>query len=243
MKKFLILFIAAVCAVSCLDDGSGMGQKYTLLANFQYTGVSFRSDSTFVNYKDTIGFGFDVLNFYHKLDDGLVRAEGGFTISCAAIPKSGNTDRLPNTFRAMVPADQVMTGNIYTVFRQNPDETQMPEHDITFSFPEYGSCSMVGCYVTNTVEVVNFVKNNFSVGDRLAIKAVGYLDGNKTGEAEFVLAEYSENKDSLVTQWTAFDLAKLRSVEQVDFELISTNPNIPTYFCLDNLLADVALQY
>jgi hypothetical protein len=242
MKKILILFIAAVCAVSCFDDGSGMGQKYKLVADFQYTGATFRSDSTFVNYKDTVGFGYDVLNFYHHLDYGMVRAEGGFTISRAGMPKSGVTDGLFNTYRAMIPADKSFD-NIYVVYRQNPEETLMPEHDVTFSFIQYGTCTMVGCYVTNTVEVVNFIKKHFSKGDRLAIKAVGYLNGQKTGEAEMVLAEFSEKKDSLVTNWSAFDLKQLRSVEHVDFELVSTNPNIPEYFCIDELLASIIVSY
>lgn len=242
MKKILILFIAAVCAASCFDDGSGMGQKYQLVASFQYNGVSFRSDSTFVNYKDTVGFGFDVLNFYHHLDYSMVRAEGGFTISCAGMPKSGVTDGLMNTYRAMIPADKTFD-NTYTVFRQNPDETLMPEHDITFSFTEYGTCTMLGCYVTNTVEVVDFIKKHFSKGDRLAVKAVGYLNGEKTGEAEMVLAEFTEKKDSIVTNWSAFNLAPLKSIEQIDFELVSSNPNIPPFFCMDNVVADIALEY
>jgi hypothetical protein len=58
-----------------------------------------------------------------------------------------------------------------------------------------------------------------------------------------VLAEFSEKKDSLVTNWSAFDLKQLRSVEHVDFELVSTNPNIPPFFCMDNVVADIALEY
>lgn len=242
MKKILFLFIAAFCAASCFDDGSGMGQKYSLAATFQYSGVSFRSDSTFVNHKDTIGFGFDVLNFYHNLDEGLVRTEGGFTLSCAEMPKSGVTEGLVNTFRAMVPTG-MEKGNIYTVFRQNPDESKMPEHDVEFSYPEYGACKMVGCYVTNTVEVVEYVKKNFALGDRLSLKATGYLNGQKTGEAEFVLADFSAQKDSIVTKWSVFDLGKLGSVEHVDFELNSSNANVPTYFCMDSMVAEIALEY
>lgn len=242
MKKFLILFMMALGAVSCLDDGSTMGQKYSLVASFQYSGVSFKSDSTFVNYKDTVGFGFDVLNFYHELDEGLSRAEGGFTLSYAEMPKSGVTEGLANTYRAMNPAG-MSSENIYVVFRQNPDESKMPKHDIQFSYPQYGSCTMVGCYVTNTVETVDFVKEHFSLGDRLSLKAVGYLNGQKTGEAEIVLADFSAQKDSIVTKWTAFDMAKLKDVEYVDFELISSKSDFPGYVCMDNVVVDIALEY
>lgn len=242
MKKIFILFFAAICAVSCFDGGSGVGQKYNLITYFQYSGINFRSDSTFVNYKDTVGFGYDVLNFYHELDEGLVRAEGGFFLSCAEMPKSGVTEGLQNTYRAMVPKGMT-PGNIYTVFYQNPDDTKMPEHDVEFSFPEYGTCQMVGCYVTNTVEVVDYVKKHFTLGDRLSIKATGYANGQKTGEAEMILADYSAQKDSIVTQWSVFDLAKLKMVEYVDFELISSKPDVPSYFCMDNMVAEISLEY
>lgn len=242
MKKILILFFAAVCAASCLDDGSGMGQKYTLGATFQYPSVKFNPDSTFVNYKDTIGFGFDALNFYHHLDAGLSKAEGGFTLSCAEMPKSGVTEGLFNTYRAMVPTG-MDKGNIYTVFYQNSDPGKMPEHDVEFSATKFGTCKMVGCYVTNTVEVVDYVKQNFVLGDRLSLKAVGYLNGQKTGEAEMSLADFSAQKDSIVTRWTVFDLGKLGMVEHVDFEITSSNADVPAYFCMDSMVAEVTLEY
>lgn len=242
MKKIYILLLAAFCAVSCFDDGSGMGQKYSLVASFQYSGLKFRTDSTFVNNKDTLGFGFDVLNFYHELDEGLVRTEGGFTLSCAEMPKSGVTAGLMNKYRAMVPKG-MEPGNIYTVYYQNPDASRMPEHDIEFSYPEFGTCSPAGCYVTNTVDVVDFVKKNFSVGDRLTLKAVGYANGQKTGETEIMLADFSAQKDSVVTKWTVFELAKLGTVEHVDFELVSSNPNVPAYFCMDNFVTEIVLEY
>ena len=242
MKKILLLFIAAICAASCFDGDSGTSQKYTLVTYFQYSELKFGLDSTFVNAQDTIGFGYDALTFYHKLDEKLENAEGGFLISCAEMSKSGVTAGLDNTYRAMVPKG-MMPGNIYTVFYQNPDETKMPEHDIEFSYKEHGTCNMIGCYVTNTVEVVDYVKKNFTLGDRLSIKATGYANGQKTGEAEMILADYSAQKDSIVTKWSVFDLAKLNMVEHVDFELISSKPDIPAYFCMDNMVAEITIEY
>ena len=62
MKRILFSLLAAISLTSCLNSESGMGQEYTLVASFQYSGLSYKSDSTFVNAKDTVGFGFDVLN-------------------------------------------------------------------------------------------------------------------------------------------------------------------------------------
>lgn len=248
MKRIFYFLLAALSLSSCLDTDSEMGQSYALIATYQYSGLSFKSDSTFVNSKDTVGFAFDLLNFFHKLDPSLSQLEGGFLISCAEMPKSGNTDRLMKTYRALVPTDAV-SGNIYTVFRQNADETKMPEHDVQFYGPgtneiiKEGTCKMGGCYLTNTVEVADYIKANFKTGDRLVVKATGYRAGNKTGEAELALADFSEKKDSIVSMWTPFELTKLGNVDYVDFEIISTNPDVPTYFCMDNMVASIEIKY
>ena len=152
------------------------------------------------------------------------------------------------TFRAQVPSD-LSTGNIYTVFYQNPDESKMPEHDVKFvgysadSIIEEGTCKIAGCYLTNTVEVADYIKANFKTGDKLVVKATGYLHGNKTGETEIALADFSEKKDSIVSTWTPFELKKLGFIEYVDFEITSTDPNVPTYFCMDNVVAEVEIKY
>lgn len=248
MKRIFYFLLAALSLSSCLDTDSEMGQSYSLVATYQYSGLSFKSDSTFVNSKDTVGFAFDLLNFYHNLDASLSQLEGGFLLSCAEMPKSGNTDRLMTTYRALVPTNAV-SGNIYTVFRQNPDESKMPEHDVQFYGPgsnvilKEGTCSMGGCFLTNTVEVADFVKANFKKGDKLVVKAVGYRAGIKTGEAEMALADFSEKKDSIVSMWTPFELTKLGYVDYVDFEVVSTNPDVPTYFCMDNMVANIEIKY
>lgn len=242
MKRFFLITLAALTLTSCLDSGSGMGQKYSLVASFQYPNVSFRSDSTFFNAKDTIGFSFDVLNFYHTLSYDLSRLEGGFLLSGAEMPKSGDVSRLMKTYRANVPA-KVSAGNIYTVYYQNPDSSKMPAHDVSFPYTENGTCTMGGCYLTNTVEVAEYVKANFTLGDRLTVKATGYLNGQKTGETEMALADFSAQKDSIVSTWTPFELTKLGAVEYVDFEILSTKPDVPAYFCMDNMVVEINLEY
>ena len=64
----------------------------------------------------------------------------------------------------------------------------------------------------------------------------------QTGSAEIYLADYSDQKDSVVTKWTMFDLAKLGSVDAVDFEIISSK-DAPKVFCLDVMVASVTLTY
>ncbi len=241
MKRFLFILIALASLTSCFKDGGHVKRKYLLEATFQYTGVNFRSDSTYFNTTDVNGFGYDALNFYHKLSLDK-NFNGGFLLSCNEMPKSGNTERLMNTYRANVPAGGVQ-GNIYTVFYQNADPALMPEHDLEFAYDENGECTMVGCYITNTVEVADFVKNNFQDGDWLSVKAVGYLKGTKTAEVEMELAEFTAKKDSIVSVWTPFELSKLGSVDFVDFEINSSNPDVPPFFCMDSMVATIDIEY
>lgn len=245
MKRFLfiisILFIAASCR---FDDGSGMSQSYTNTAHFQYTDVKFSPDSTFFSTQTPEGFGFDVLNFYHQLDPGKLWVAGGFLLSCLEMPLSGNTADLNlNTYRCYLTNLKKPFSNIYTVFIQNGNDAFMPKHDIHFPFTSNGSCMPQGCFITNTVEVAEYIKANFEDGDRMTLKATGYLDGKKTGESEILLADFSAQKDSIVSRWTPFELDKLGSIEYVDFEVISTKPGTPAYFCMDELTYKADLVY
>ena len=243
MKRILFILFSLIIVASCLDDGSGTTQSYTATANFQYAEVPFASDSTFFNPQSPEGFGYDVLNFYHQLDGGKTKVEGGFILSCLEMPLSGKTEGLKNTYRCYLAPMKDRFPNIYTVYRQNENGSFMPKHDIQFPYKNTGKCSLTGCFVTNTVEVVDSIKAHFKLGDRLSVKAIGYLDDQKTGEVEIALADFSAQKDSIVSLWTPFELKKLGYVDFVDFEVISTNPNVPTYFCMDNMIYNAEMNY
>lgn len=241
MKRLFLILSVMIMASSCFDDGVST-MKYTLIANFDNGGYNFNSDSTFVNNLG-VGFNHDLLGFYHQMDADNIWFDGGFMLSRFNTPKSGNTEGLRNTHRAYLSKGNELNGNVYAVFCQNPDEGLMPKHDIKFLAIEDGTCQMLGCYVANTVEVADAVRANFKEGDKLTLKATGYLFGTKTGEAQIDLAEYTAQKDSIVSKWTAFELNKLGSVEYVDFEIISTNESIPGYVCIDSVVATVNVTY
>ena len=243
MKRILLFIASAIMASSCLDDGFQSYQSYTLVSTFEYSEINFLPDSTCFNTTTPDGFGYDIMNFYHVLDPGKIRVDGGFLLSCQRMPASLNTEGLDNANRCYVDSLSSLYKNIYSVFIQNPDPLLMPKNDIHFPYKENGTCIAQGCFVTNTVEVADSIKANFKLGDRLTLKAIGYLNGSKTGEADINLADYSAAKDSIVSTWTAFNLTKLGSFEYVDFELTSTNPNIPTNFCMDNFTVNIELTY
>jgi hypothetical protein len=91
--------------------------------------------------------------------------------------------------------------------------------------------------------VARKIKEHFKDGDKLVLKATGVkADGART-EASITLAEYSEAKDSVMYNWTAFALSSLGSVSYIDFEVQSTCPDVPGYFCMDGLVAGVSVEY
>lgn len=264
MKRFILAIAVVFSAVSCFEDG-GTVISDTLFTTFDYSYVSdsFAKDSVYV--EGPFGWS-NVLVFYNKVDkenDKFKEFKGGFALSClqgdVPVPKKEDADSKTengdavtdtdegtdldtegaapvNPFRVYAPEG---TMNNYAVFFQTDD---MPEHDFVFNATDYGTCTVSACYVNNTVEVVEYVKNNFESGNRITLRAVGSLGGVQTGSAEIYLADYSDQKDSVVTNWTMFDLAKLGSVDAVDFEIISSK-DAPKVFCLDVMVASVTLTY
>lgn len=244
MKRLLFVFSVMIMATSCFDvqTNSYTGQ---LIANFEYSDIKFGADSVVV--ENTVGAGiyFDVLGFRHTLSPDNIWFDGGFIISCLDMTTdkealAAMSDK--HTYRANVIPP--LRSNTYLVHYTNPDENLMPEHDVEFIAKEDGSCSMVGCYVTNTVEVAEAVSKLFEKGDKLELKATGWFDSKPTNVATFTLADFSSQKDSIVSRWTAFDLSKLGTVEYVDFELVAPEgKDIPPYFCIDNVMATIRLEY
>lgn len=245
MRRIVFILSIALMAVSCFDMGSKSEQSYTLVASFEYTGMNyvekFGADSLFFDTTNGgLGIGFHNLAFYHKLNAGKTDVLGGFLASylCPERAEEGGD----NANRAYV-MDPKKGSNTYLVYRFNPVASDMPEHDVEFMDKKYGTCGMVGCFVTNTVEVADSVAANFELGDRLTLYAAGYLNGQQTAQAELLLADFSAQKDSIVSTWTPFDLNKLGSVEYIEFSMVSSKPDVPLNFCLDDMVAAINLSY
>lgn len=247
MKRFISGIAVLLSVVSCLE---GAENKISETLNLTFEGAFsddfFGADSV---YAETPFMCYSLLVFSNKVDktdEGDPEFKGGFALSCLSgdVPepvdeKSGEIAEEPasiNPFRAYAPLG---SENTYTVYFQSDD---MPEHGMFFNASNLGTCVMSSCYVNNTVEVVDYVRKNFATGDRIILKATGSLGGEKTGSAEMYLADYSWQKDSVVTRWTFFDLSKLGSIDAVDFEITSSK-EIPTRFCMDKIVATVSLSY
>ena len=237
MRNLIFTFFAFFVLTACLPE-SEMQSTYTVMATFEYAGTDFGKDSLYIDTTYGYGFGWDDLAFFHKLSDDKTNHVGGFMLSRL---KSTSDPALDSTWR-VVSGKGYMGSDTYIVHYTSPHSGNMPDYDIQFLNEKYGTCAPMGCYVNNTDLVVKAIKENFQLGDRLTLKAVGYKNGNMGSSVEMLLADYSAQKDSIVKAWTPFELSKLGTVDRIDIELLSTK-EIPLYFCMDNMTATVSLSY
>lgn len=240
LKRFMGMAVIASALTSCFDFTST--ESYTLIADFEYgSALTLRPDSTYYAEKG-YGIAYNYLAFCHNIDPSTYEFMGGFRVS--ALPRVEDQEAakiLDMTWRAN--ADPAK--NIYMV---NYLSAQRPSYDIEFMAPSTGTCIMKVCQVTNTVKVAQEIASKFQRNDKLTLIATGYKDGQMTGSAQIDLADYTQNdksgqpKDSIVSKWTNFDLSALKSVDKINFALVSTK-SVSQYFCLDNVVADIAIEY
>lgn len=241
MKRIIIAIVATLCAAACFPgDPASYKTTYTIDTSFEYSTMSFDkvfgADSIYFDNEKGVGIGWVDLAFYHKLNDAKTEVAGGFLLSAL---KGGGASAGMNEYRVVAGAG-LGGSTSYSVFRHTDN---MPEKHVEFVSAKYGTCTMGGCFVNNTREVADSVASLFEVGDRLTLKATGYLNGVKTGESEISLADFSAARDSVVTKWTPFDLTKLGKVDQVNFSVLSTKEGVPTDFCMDDMMATISIAY
>ena len=256
MKKFLFFAVVALSMVSCLDTGT-FSQSYLADVTFEYLDQvyprEFNKDSVYICKNETDpGFLYMQypLCFGQKQVGG--KFEGGFAMSYLKGEKDGLLDKEPganDVYRVHAAAGSPdgkagATGSkTYAVFYDNPQESMMPKYDIEFGYKENGSCQPLGCYVNNTTLVARKIREHFKEGDKLTLKVKGTKSDGQVTETSIVLAERTESKDTVMYNWTVFDLSKLGPVDYIDFEVVSTNPDVPGYFCLDGFAASVSISF
>ncbi len=128
----------------------------------------------------------------------------------------------------------------------------MGKHDIVFSGSGVGSFNVTGIKVNNSVATVLAITGEsgteFNLTGDYTLTATGYLNGQKTGSADFLLAGKGRGKvagtDSLVTSWQSFDLSKLGSIQYIDFSLNTPEGvTMQKTFCMDDFTGNVAISY
>ena len=250
MKKILFAILLGLSFVSCLSDGEYI-QTAPVYATFEYPQVDFDADSLFYKSNFGYGIGWQYLGFLHNVDTASWKFNGGMVLSAqkgslyrpadtVALAKSDSLVFAQDRFRVNSKKDTV-NNNTYLVYYGNPDASLMPKHDIEFLAADFGTCTAYQCLVNNTSYVAYKVAQTFKPGDRLTLKATGYLQGTKIGDVSMLLADFSAQKDSIVSTWTVFDISKLGTIDYIDFEVSSTKEEVPAYFCLDYFVASVTI--
>jgi uncharacterized lipoprotein YehR (DUF1307 family) len=257
--KLVGAVVLAFALTSCLD--SNYSQSYSLIANFEYgNSVKFRADSTYYA-EGAYAIGYNYLAFCHTLDQTTQEFQGGFRLSAlegqirpAKVEDESSEQTTPS--ESLSGEEVVLLGNTWRVHAAPAVNTYMvyhmnayrPEYDIAFLVPTNGACLIKSCQVANAAAVAEEIAEKFERGDRLVLKATGYKDGKETKTVEINLADYTQNdkagqpKDSIVSRWTTLDLSSLQLVDKVKFEMESTK-NVQQYFCMDNMEADITLEY
>lgn len=248
MKKFLVVFFAAVMAVSCFKDGPTNSHQYNLLATFEYVNDyeiprQFGEDSLYFDTANGLGMGWNDVAFMHKLSEDKKEFKGGFMLSCLKgklYAEGYESVMRTDMYRVNAPADSTRT---YMVFVDAGSDADMPAHDVEFVGDQYGTCRVVGCYVNVPLYVAAAAKKEFEDGDALTLKVTGYLDGKMTGEKSIDLITCEGGNVKLLPKWTLFDFASIGDIQYLDFDVQSTDPNVPEVFCMDNFGARVAIEY
>lgn len=257
--KLVGAVVLAFALTSCLD--SNYSQSYSLIANFEYgNSVKFRADSTYYA-EGAYAIGYNYFAFCHTLDQTTQEFQGGFRLSAlegqirpAKVEDESSEQTTPS--ESLSGEEVVLLGNTWRVHAAPAVNTYVvyhmnayrPEYDIAFLVPTNGTCLIKSCQVANTAAVAEEIAEKFERGDRLVLKATGYKDGKETKTVEINLADYTQNdkagqpKDSIVSRWTTLDLSSLQLVDKVKFEMESTK-NVQQYFCMDNMEADITLEY
>ena len=72
---------------------------------------------------------------------------------------------------------------------------------------------------------------------KVTIKGIGMVE-QITGTIDFFLADFrfdDPSKDYIIDKWEYVDISSLGRVKRLEFEISSSDPGTPLYFCLDNL--------
>lgn len=242
MKKVLYAILTSLLLSSCL--GSPMLEATDAVEmTFDYDNSLF-VDSLYFDTQYRTGYGYENLVFHQKIDGAPnLTFKGGFMVSMLQTPKTGNTETLKNNkYRSNVKVDAAFK-NKYAVFCQTDNMPEKHLQFITLSNGLVSTCTATAVFVTNTVEVEDAIKNTFEDGNRLILTATSYLGGVKVNSTSINLAEYTTDKDTILSEWTLFDLRSLGNFDQIRFDIQAPmGKDIPKAVCMDHFLASISMK-
>jgi hypothetical protein len=256
MRRFIFMMtsLVALCAAtavvtSCDSNGPSYSNSYYLTADFEYTSENydsvFGSDSVYFPKYFVAG---NIIAFNGRLN-AASKFTGGLFLSIGKDPVISSS-HVPSPYKVCDANGGYYGSTTYTVFHEESDTALMPKYAVkSYLDPQAGTCRPYMCYLNNTNQIVNAVKYGtgidgaFKDGDWIKVTVTGYLSGVKTGETTLNLADYKTFRDSVVTNWTKVDLSSLGSVDAVNFTMTSSRESLPKYFCMDEMIFKMDIEY
>jgi hypothetical protein len=98
--------------------------------------------------------------------------------------------------------------------------------------------------ITNLVWTYHYIMGTdvngtgtFEADDSLTLKITAFNELNEAiGSVDIALADYTEGKSDIISNWTEIDLSSLENVKYIKFAMSSSDSYTPTYFCIDDLV-------
>jgi len=249
MKNSIKLFILAaiiIVAASCENKPSTM--SYTLTGNFSYVldlpEAYPTVDSLYYNK-------YIMLDNYSALCTSCNDVNSGFSGGWKVSAKKGgaeDTDELliftsAGKYAGYTEPKTGFANKTYAVFFPSMSSG----YDIVFKYKDYftkSTCNVLGFYINNTKYTEKLAEEGkIADGDYFKVTATFFKNDLPVCTEEFYLVDYTGAEHKIVKDWTAWDMktAKGYDVDAVKFSVSSTTL-LPT-FCLDILLASVAVEY
>ncbi len=249
MKNSIKLFSLAaivVAAVSCESKPSTM--SYTLTGNFSFV-LDYPTEYPTV---DSLYYNkYIMLDSYSALCTSCDDVNSGFSGGWKISAKKGgadDTDELlkftsAGKYAGYTAPKSGFANKAYAVYSQSLSSG----YDIVFKYKDYFSkstCNVLGFYINNTKYTEKLAdEGKIADGEYLKVTATFYKNDLPVCTEEFDLVDYTGAEHKIVKDWTAWDMkdAVGHDVDAVKFSVSSTT--LLPYFCLDILVASVAVEY
>ena len=240
-SALIMLALVSVLASSCLSS-SGSKSDYVLQANFDV----YSNEQVFSQYfnSDSIYFSKQILTDNYSYLNSVYEEpvfSGGFCLS--AKRDSLNTNKTDISDYSSAGSDAGYNdSDIYAVYIQNA----IPDYgwQIDLSGFDVYTCNIVGFLINNVSKTIKAIEDNpLQEGDYMTVTVTGYLN---EAEVEYVSVDLVKNTSmtkTVVTSWTEVDLSSIGNIDALRFEVETNRDDFPKSFCLDNLTAQVHVEY
>lgn len=244
-----LMALAAVCvaAISCETKPSTM--SYTLGGTFGYIAESPDSytliDSLYYNK-------YVMLDSYSALctscEDMNTNFNGGWKVSL----KKGSSSESENlqmfasagANAGFTDSKSGVANKAYAVYTPS-----LQDYDISFKYKDYFSkstCYVQGFYINNTKYVETLAnKGLIKDGEYLKVTATLFKNSLPVCTEDFYLVDYTGAEKKIVKDWTVWEMkdAAKCDVDGIKFSVSSATGSLPESFCLDILVASIAVEY